>query len=55
MEKKLTFRIMRVCINVVYPFGVERARSSNQAMNLIAFFYEKLGEIAAILAGDAGD
>jgi hypothetical protein len=36
MEKKLAFQIMRVRIDVVYPFRVERARSPDETMNLIA-------------------
>jgi hypothetical protein len=55
MEKKLTFRIMRIRIDVVYPLCVERARSPNEAMNFIALLQKKLGKITTILPGDACD
>jgi hypothetical protein len=36
---------MRVFINGIDPSRVERTRSSNNAVDLIAFSEEKLGEI----------
>ena len=35
--------------------GIERAAAAHQAVNLVALLEQQLGEIAAILASDAGD
>ena len=42
--------------NPTYPMhGIFNDDSSNNAMNLIAFFQEQFGEIGSILSGDAGN
>jgi hypothetical protein len=40
---------------MVDPIRIERARSTDDAIDHIAFLQEELCEIAPILTGDAGD
>src|SRR5207253_7652952 len=46
---------VRVLIDLIDARGVERRRASDDAVNFVAFLEEKLGEIGAVLARDAGD
>ena len=48
-------RNMRVFINGIDPSRIERTRSSNNAVHLIALPEEKLCQIRSILPGNAGD
>ena len=47
--------LVRVAIEMLDPLGVERAGPANDAVNLMALAEQQLGEIAAVLPGDAGD
>ena len=40
---------------MIYPFGVEGRRTALNAVNHITFAEQELGEIGAVLSGDAGD
>ena len=44
-----------VLADVVDPPGVEGAAAPHQAVDLVALLEQELGEVAAVLAGDAGD
>jgi len=44
-----------VDVDVVDPAGVEGGRAPDDAVDLVSFGEEELGEVRAILAGDAGD
>jgi len=46
---------MRVDIEMVDAFGIERGRAPLDAVNGITLFQKELGKIAAILARDACD
>lgn len=47
--------LVRVFINVINAVCVEVGRATHDAMDLIALPKQELGEVAAILASDAGD
>ncbi len=47
--------LVLVLVQVFEPHGVERARTADDAMHLVPFFQQQLGQVGAILAGDAGD
>src|SRR6266487_6481058 len=42
-------------IEVVYARGIECARAANDAVHLIALLKQEIGEITAILSGNAGN
>ena len=46
---------MRILIQVIDPGGVEAAGPALDAMHGIALFQQQLRQVAAVLAGDAGD
>ena len=46
---------VRVLVDVVHPLGVKRAGPALDAMHDVAFFQQKLSQVRAVLAGDAGD
>ncbi len=46
---------MRVAIEMIHPFAVERGRTSLNAMDDVAPVEEVLGEMRAVLAGYPGD
>ena len=46
---------VRVLVDVVEPLGVERARAADDAVDLVALGEQQLGQVRAVLAGDAGD
>src|SRR5262249_34391382 len=55
VQDELRIRLVQVLEDVDDTAAVERGRAANDAVNLVAFFEEKLGQIGAILARDAGD
>src|SRR3712207_3129503 len=46
---------MRVVIDVIDAVRVEQARPAHDAVHLVALGEQKLGQIRAVLPGDAGD
>ena len=46
---------MRILEEVVDAPGVERRRAANDPVHLVALVEQELGEVGAVLAGDAGD
>ena len=46
---------MWILVNVIHPLGIEATRATLDAMDDIAFFKQKLGQIRAVLAGDSRD
>ncbi len=46
---------VRVLVDVVHPLGVKRAGAAFDAVNDVAFFQKEFGQVAAVLACDAGD
>lgn len=44
-----------ILVKVLDPAGVEGAASSDDAVDLVALVDEELGQVAAVLTGDAGD
>jgi hypothetical protein len=55
MNNALDLIIRRVLVDVVHPLGVEAAGAALDAVDDVPFFEQKLGEVRAVLAGDAGD
>jgi hypothetical protein len=51
------FRVVFVPVGeqVIDTLGIETARAALDAMDFIAFTEEQLGQVRAVLAGDAGD
>ena len=48
-------RLVRVLVDVVEAFRVERARAADHAVDLVALREQQLGQVGAVLPGDAGD
>ena len=46
---------MRILVEVIDPGGVEAAGPAFDAMHGVALLQQKLRQVAAVLAGDAGD
>jgi hypothetical protein len=46
---------VRVFVDVVDALGVEQGRAALDAVDLVAFRQQELGQVAAVLAGDACD
>ena len=46
---------VRIGIKVVDARGVECARTSNDPVHFVAFLQQQVGQITAILPGDAGN
>ena len=55
VKEKLHSMHMRVLIQVVDAIRVERARAADDAMDLVTFSEQEIGEIGSILPCDAGD
>lgn len=53
-DEALVFDV-RVFVDVVYALSVERRRTALDAVHLVTLAEQKLGEVAAVVAGDAGD
>ena len=47
--------LVRILVEVVDPVGVEQRRAALDAVDLVALAEQELGEVGAVLAGDAGD
>ena len=46
---------MGIGVNVVDPLGVERGGPTNNTVDLVSLFEQKLGEIRSILTSDTSD
>ena len=44
-----------VLIDMIHPLGAEREGAALDAVDFIAPFQQELGQVGAVLAGDAGD
>ena len=55
MQGKTPVYHMRILVQVIDAVGIEQRRAALDTMNFIALVEQELGEIGAILAGDAGD
>ena len=44
-----------ILVDMIHPLGIERGGASFYAVDFIALFQQKLGQIGAVLTGDAGD
>jgi hypothetical protein len=47
--------LMRILVEVVDPFGVERGSPALQAVNLIPFRQKKFRQVRSVLSGNPGD
>ena len=55
MQEEPGLGLVRVDVEVVDPPGVELARAADQAVHLVALVEQQLGQVRAVLAGDARD
>ena len=46
---------VRILVDVIDPLGVEERGAAFDAVDLVAFFEQELGEVGTVLSGDAGD
>lgn len=46
---------MGIMVEVIDPLCIERGRSTDDAVNLVSFSQEKLGQVGTILTGDASN
>jgi hypothetical protein len=46
---------VRVLVDVIYPLGVKETGPTLDAVDDVVFFQQKLGEVRAVLPGDACD
>ena len=47
--------LVGVVVEVVDPVGVEARGAADDAVDLVALLEQELGQVGAVLAGDAGD
>ena len=55
MEKEPIIGFMEILKNMIDTIGIETRSTALEAMNFIAFFEEKLGQIRAVLTCATGD
>ena len=55
VEDEVRVGLVRVLVEVVDAGGIEERRTAFDAMDFVALGEEELGEVGAVLAGDAGD
>jgi len=55
MQEQAFVQQVRIVVQVIDPKGVERTAAAYDAVHGISFFKQQFGEVAAVLAGDAGD
>ena len=55
MKNEVTVFLVRVCIEVINPIGVDQRSPTLDAVNFVTLFEKKFREIRAILAGDTCD
>ena len=55
MEEERRVGLVRIAVEMVDPAGVEGAGAPDQAVDLVALRQQELGQVGAVLAGDAGD
>jgi hypothetical protein len=54
VEKESCVPLVRIEVEVIDAAGIESAEAPDQAVHLIAFGEQKLGEIGTVLASDPG-
>jgi hypothetical protein len=55
VEKESGTGLVKVLIDVVEPVRIETGGATFEAVDLVAFGKEKLGQVRAVLAGATGD
>ena len=55
VQDEAAIGLVRILVEVVDPVGVEQRGAALDAVHLVAFAEQELGEVGAVLAGDAGD
>ncbi len=55
VEEEAAVRLVRVLVDVVDAAGVEGGGAADDAVDLVALGEQQLRQVAAVLAGDAGD
>jgi hypothetical protein len=55
MENEIAIAYVRILVKMIYAIGVEQGGTALDAVHLVAPAKQELGEIRAVLAGNAGD
>jgi hypothetical protein len=55
VKEKLVIRLVEIPKDVIYTIGVKTRRTTLEAMDLVAFREQKLGQVRTILASTACD
>ena len=55
MQDEAAVADVRILVQVIDPVGVEQRRPALDAVDDVALVEQELGEVGAVLAGDAGD
>ena len=55
VQRQAWIQLVRILIEVINPGGVEAAGPALNAMHGVALLQQQLRQVAAVLAGDAGD
>jgi hypothetical protein len=55
VQDELAVRLVRILVEMVDAVGVEERGAALDAVHLVALVEQELGEVGAVLAGDAGD
>ena len=55
MQEQLGIRLVGILIDMVNALGIEGAGAADDAVDFVAFAQKQLGQIRAVLSGNAGD
>jgi hypothetical protein len=55
MQDQAPVRVLRSLVQVIDPRSIEERRAALDAVDFVALGEQQLGEVGAVLAGDAGD
>ncbi len=55
MQEKTDAVDVRVGVKVIDPGGVKGAGPADDAVDLVSFFQEQIGQVTSVLPGDAGN
>src|SRR5688572_20784224 len=55
MQEQAGVGLVGIHIQVIDPLRIELARATDEAVHFVALVQRQLGQVRAVLAGDAGD
>src|SRR5262252_4731875 len=53
VHEKSRLVLMRINVEIIYARGIERGRSTFDAMHYVPFFQQEAGQMSAVLSGNA--